>query len=1711
MKKFLRNFFIITLFVGLSATGMSQTRVVLSDNVMITVNGSTNPSGEIVDDGDTTGNYSDGFYGMAIITANPGDTILLWGPYHIENSYDHLYVYDGYGATGTQLDHVMGTGTLVDTSYSGYMTVVFSSDGSVNYEGFRLYYEVRSCNCGNNIFSFTANELEPNSVTLNWQAVNTAGSFLLGYGGSSVPVSGGSYSVAGLVPNTDYTFTLVAAGDMGVAECMRSLTVHTPCFHALVSGLRPLCGMDTVTLTADTADSYWWSTGETTRSISVTDTGWLTLVAFTNGGCSDTLEVRLGSIRPDMELNLPGALCPGDTALVTVGIATGSSVRVIRGESTLSESSRIFLPDGQECPPHGCSYRSELEFSGFENNAHISDVNDIRYVMLNIEHSYIGDIYINITCPNSQSADILRFSGSGTSSCTSHIGAGSRGWQSGSNFSTSTYLGIPYDYEDNSYPCDSTATLNQPGIGWRYCWSNCTDAGFTYASGDGLIYRNANYNSYYATADSSDVAAGTHFYHPDDSFASLIGCPMNGTWYIEVIDGWGVDNGYIFGWELALNPDRLSRNEYVPTVAYADLEGAYAVRRSDTSFVVTAPYGLTSDTTITYTVLITDSLGCMFDTTITIRFNAASTSSFYDTVDENSLPVRFAGQAFYNDTTAYFHYPNSSGCDSVVVFNLHVNHNSYASFDTTLCATQLPIQWYHRIFYTAGTQYDTLANHLGSDSILTLTLHVVPTVHLDFYDTICSNASIAFEGTTYTAAGSYPHQFLSSQGCDSIRTLHLAVLNTSQGDTTVTACDQFVWHGTTFTDDIHITVAQYTLNTAGCDSSVTLHLTINHSDSVTITDTLCEGNSLSFAGQTLSATGTYSHTFISQQGCDSTVVLNLTVHPTTYGDYYDTCLENSLPHTYGGITAHGDTTATFTLANSRLCDSVVTYHLHVLRNSYAVFDTAFCDNILPLQWYHRIFYTAGTQYDTIANHLGADSLLTLSLTVLPTYHDTLQASVCTNSYYLFEGDTLTTAGYHTHTYTSQQGCDSLVTIALNLLPLTYGDTVADVCDQFLWHGNTYTSSDTVTIPQYALNSYGCDSSVTLYLTIRHSTDSNITAEACDIYNWFGTNYLVPPVIAPTHTLTNSVGCDSVLRLTHLVIHNTQHFYDFDTSCLSLLQNGYVWNDTLITGITTSAEYTLARTDRYGCDSIRHLMLTVYDNSASNVYDTIVQNQAASWQYHGVPLSTDTTLLVTLTNHYGCDSLVTYHLHVWQNVYTTIDTSICENRLGSFSWYSHAAADTIRHVLATTHGADSVLTLLLHTLPTYQIDIYDTICDDGSTIFAGQELTVGGDYDHTFTSSLGCDSVVTLHLTVNPTYSLHLYDTIYVGDTIVFDGNTFVQPGDYPIHYQSLVGCDSLVTLHITGRNLLTASRTDSVCEGDTFYFCGRPLVESGVYYDTVYSGDFFAGDTIVELTLVVVPIPELAIKRTFECDPPAHYVLEGISNVSYLKWLGPSDIEGHEYDSIIAIPNPADTVVYTLYVDYRPEPLCPQTIDMELPPIPVINALIDVRPTALTLEERHLTASNASNGRVTSHTWYVFYNDDAPFTDTVRRLHLEVPMYVDSVAIALKVRNEMCSSSDTVHIEVLRADILFPNVFTPSLESNNYFRAYTTAVSEFELWIFDRRGALVFHTTDINQGWDGTHDGRPLPQAAYVYKCRYRDQITPNGYQNITGTVTLIR
>ncbi len=296
-------------------------------------------------------------------------------------------------------------------------------------------------------------------------------------------------------------------------------------------------------------------------------------------------------------------VCSGETVPLAVGYDESSTILVhpitAQQSSTLAVPDTIFLPDGDNCPPYGTSYRSPVTFTNFLPNATISSPDDILFVKLNIEHSFLGDIKIQLTCPNNRTAIILE------DYQTYHYSG-----------STSAHFGLCYEPDGGG--CN--AASNPQGDGWNYIWSNNTSLGYTYAGGtNGYVYESANIhsqsnphyngNSTVSVVDSSNQANMTQIYHPYQSFSNLVGCPLNGTWYIEVTDTWGSDNGYVFGWEMALQSNLMPTDwTYDIDIVGINWSGGTIAPTSDSTAAIMT--NMPGDYTYTFTIV--DEFGCEY-------------------------------------------------------------------------------------------------------------------------------------------------------------------------------------------------------------------------------------------------------------------------------------------------------------------------------------------------------------------------------------------------------------------------------------------------------------------------------------------------------------------------------------------------------------------------------------------------------------------------------------------------------------------------------------------------------------------------------------------------------------------------------------------------------------------------------------------------------------------------------------------------------------------------------------------------------------------------------------------------------------------------------------------------------------------------------------------------------------------------------------------
>ena len=249
-----------------------------------------------------------------------------------------------------------------------------------------------------------------------------------------------------------------------------------------------------------------------------------------------------------------------------------------------------------------------------------------------------------------------------------------------------------------------------------------------------------------------------------------------------------------------------------------------------------------------------------------------------------------------------------------------------------------------------------------------------------------------------------------------------------------------------------------------------------------------------------------------------------------------------------------------------------------------------CDS---LTWINGITYTSNnnTAKDTLTNVAGRDSVVTLDLTIYNSSYGTLTQIAC-DSYTSPSGMyTWTSSGNYNDTLPNVAGCDSNITINLAIINGSASTATHSACSSFTWIDSiTYTANNN-TATDTLVNTDGCDSVVTLNLTINNnsSTDTQI---ACDTYTWINGNTYSTNNNTSTDTLTNAAGCDSVVTL-DLTINASNTGTDIQAAC-----DSYTWIDgnTYIAD-NNSAIHTLS--NMAGCDSVVTLDLTI-DTLTTNI-------------------------------------------------------------------------------------------------------------------------------------------------------------------------------------------------------------------------------------------------------------------------------------------------------------------------------------------------------------------------------------------------------------------------------------------------------------------------------------------------------------------------------
>jgi hypothetical protein len=869
-----------------------------------------------------------------------------------------------------------------------------------------------------------------------------------------------------------------------------------------------------------------------------------------------------------------------------------------------------------------------------------------------------------------------------------------------------------------------------------------------------------------------------------------------------------------------------------------------------------------STTNATYSTV--DQYGCDSTVTLMLTINHNTSTNYpVEACETYTWAAANGGNGeTYTESGIYtFDYYTVKGCPSTDTLTLTINNNTSTEYTVDTCDTYT---WTAeeggdgRVLTASGTytyDYNTLAGCPSTNTLyLTIRSNSNQTITKTVCDTYTWTATEGGDDETYTVSGTYTFDYTATNGCPSTNTLSLTVYQNSGHTEELTACDSTTWHSVKYT-----TTGTYYYDYAdlhNCPSVDTLNLTVNNATHNSTTAVECNSYTwTSGDNNEYTASGLYTYDYTNDAQCASTDTLHLTIGTGhAYGIQRDTVCG---PYTWIvngeqiAVLTESVETSTVVTNPATGCDSTIFLYLTV--NPQNITEVAICDNETYTWSVNNTEYSVAGTYNVTENDDNGKCLSeeVLVLTVNPTQATGFNDQICLGNGYHNHGfdidaTLLPAAGQYTFvdSLSTINGCDSIVTLTLTVGDVINNPVVAQACDSYEWTAGDhqtykYTVSGTYNSEAYA-NTEGCTTVDVLTLTIINNASTLYTETVCDGYMWNGTQYTQSGTY--TYDYTDGNGCASTDTL-NLTVNNSVINTNEKTAC-----DSYTWEDGTGETYTTSGVYTFNYTTTDGCNGVDYLVLTIA-HSYSASQDVVACD---SYTYGNVEYTESAVIEDSNYTIAGCDSVVNINLTINKHAETVVTEKACS----FFNWHGETYTESIETTWTGTadNGCDSIVTLKLTVNQPVATSFDTAVC--GTMVWNFTEYTLSGNYTQTLATTAGCDSTVTMNLTVNQPVSVN--ETVTVCDSYVWNGTEYNQSGVYNYNSTTVAGCDSIATLNLTIKQSTASELTVSACS--SYPWNGETYEQSGDY--TFTTTNSVGCDSIATLHLTINQPASVAISAT---------------------------------------------------------------------------------------------------------------------------------------------------------------------------------------------------------------------------------------------------------
>lgn len=397
--------------------------------------------------------------------------------------------------------------------------------------------------------------------------------------------------------------------------------------------------------------------------------------------------------------------------------------------------------------------------------------------------------------------------------------------------------------------------------------------------------------------------------------------------------------------------------------------------------------------------------------------------------------------------------------------------------------------------------------------------------------------------------------------------------------------------------------------------------------------------------------------------------------------------------------------------------------------------------------------------------------------------------------------------------------------------------------------------------------------------------------------------------------------------------------------------------------------------------------------------------------------------------------------------------------------------------------------------------FNSISWNTSATSTSIQVSAPGIYSAISTNANGCTEQDSMVVFQNPTVYSSFADSICAGSTYSFHGQSLSQAGIYVDTLQDLLGCDSIVTLQLSIVQPNASSISASICAGDTYVFNGQNLTISGQY--SVIIPSVFGCDSLVQLTLTVNSLPIVTVQDTMVCvnspvtlmaNGALTYVWDVPQNPNGSISVAPSITTSYSVSGMDALGCVSNPVTATVFVDPTPQPnfyVNPDQVEIDEPIITIFN----------------LTPGNNQN------TWTIqgasFVNNQSSFDYSLP--FQEGQYFIQLVSVTNLGCMDSLTLSAVVQDNVA---LFIPNSFTPDGEEHNnvFLPVFSTGFTpiNYRLSIYNRWGETIFESTNHTVGWDGHLEFVLCPDGIYNYQISYT-KIEGESPIIIDGHVNLLR